>query len=102
VSGAASDAHIGPNLAARVRISLNRRQMVQIDSPENESLNPQCGDNAETLVIVGASELTTARAGIERHSRFLKTKGLFPRHPARPSSPQKEASLSGSSPDRIG
>jgi len=37
---------------ARVRISLEPGAMVHIDSPENESLNLQCGDNAESLAVV--------------------------------------------------
>ena len=37
------------NSAARVRVSLNPRQMVHIDSAENKSINLQCGDSAETL-----------------------------------------------------
>jgi hypothetical protein len=43
--------------AARVRVSLNPRQMVQIDSPENKSLNLQCGDSAESLAIVSPPKL---------------------------------------------
>jgi hypothetical protein len=43
--------------AVRVRISLNPGQMVHIDSPANKSLNLQCGDNAETLAIVGPNKL---------------------------------------------
>ena len=43
--------------AVRVRISLNPGQMVQIDSPANKSLSLQCGDNAETLAIVGPNKL---------------------------------------------
>ena len=42
--------------AARVRVSLSPQQMVHIDSPENESLNLQCGEYADTLSIVTASE----------------------------------------------
>jgi hypothetical protein len=38
--------------AARVRVSLNPKQMVHIDTAENESLDLQCGDNAENLAIV--------------------------------------------------
>ena len=37
---------------ARVRISLDPGAIVHIDSPENESLNLQCGDNAKKLVVV--------------------------------------------------
>jgi hypothetical protein len=50
------------NSAARVRVSLNARQMVQIDSADNKSLNLQCGDYADTLKIVDTSKLITAGA----------------------------------------
>ena len=38
--------------AARFRMSMNARQVVNIDSPDNTSLSLQCGDHAETLRIV--------------------------------------------------
>jgi hypothetical protein len=34
------------------QVDLNPRQMVRIDAANNESLNLQCGDNAESLAIV--------------------------------------------------
>ena len=43
--------------AARVRISLEPGQIVHIDSAENETLNLQCGSDAETLSIVDNDEL---------------------------------------------
>jgi hypothetical protein len=43
--------------AAQVRMSLNPRQMVHIDSAENKSINLQCGDNAATLGLVEPGEL---------------------------------------------
>ena len=48
--------------AARVRVTLNPRQMVHIDSAENKSLNLQCGDTADTLAIVDTSKLIAAGA----------------------------------------
>ena len=48
--------------AARVRVSLNARQMAHIDSADNESLDLQCGDDAETLKIVDTSKIITAGA----------------------------------------
>jgi hypothetical protein len=42
--------------AQQVRFSLSPRQVVHIDAPQNESLNLQCGDKAETLSIVGTAE----------------------------------------------
>jgi hypothetical protein len=41
---------------ARVRINLEPGAMVHIDSPENESLNLQCGDDAEKLAVVEDNE----------------------------------------------
>jgi hypothetical protein len=43
--------------AARVRISLDPRQMVHIDSADNKSINLQCGDSAERLALVDISKL---------------------------------------------
>lgn len=48
--------------AARVRVILKPRQMVHVDSPDNKSLNLQCGDSAETLEIVDPHRLITAGA----------------------------------------
>ena len=47
-----AEAYTGATTAARVRISLNLREMVHIDSADNKSLNLQCGSNAETLSVV--------------------------------------------------
>jgi hypothetical protein len=41
--------------ATRVRLSLNAGQIVNIDSPDNESLSLQCGDSAEALKIVDSN-----------------------------------------------
>jgi hypothetical protein len=43
--------------AARFRISMNARQVVNIDSPDNTSLSLQCGDHAEVLRIVDSTTL---------------------------------------------
>jgi hypothetical protein len=48
--------------AARVRVSLNPRQTVHIDSAENKSINLQCGEDAETLALVDTSKLVAAGA----------------------------------------
>jgi hypothetical protein len=48
--------------AARVRISLNPRQMVHIDSAASKSINLQCGDYAETLALVDTNKLVAAGA----------------------------------------
>ena len=48
--------------AARVRVTLNPRQMVHIDSADNKSINLQCGDFAETLALVDTSKMIAAGA----------------------------------------
>jgi hypothetical protein len=48
-----TDAETGMTTAARVRVSLSPRQMVGIDSSDNQTLNLQCGDYAKTLAVVG-------------------------------------------------
>jgi hypothetical protein len=52
----------GGSSAARVRVSLNASQMVHIDSPDNQSLNLQCGDYADTLKIVDSKLVTAGTA----------------------------------------
>jgi hypothetical protein len=44
-----TDAETGRTSAARVRVSLDPRQIVHIDSTDNKSINLQCGDDAYTL-----------------------------------------------------
>ena len=51
-----TDAETGMTTAARVRLSLSPRQMVHIDSSDNQTLNLQCGDYAKTLAVVGDEE----------------------------------------------
>jgi hypothetical protein len=48
--------------AAGFRASLNPRQMVRIDTADNEELNLQCGDNAENLAIVDTKFVTAGAA----------------------------------------
>jgi hypothetical protein len=43
---------VNDTTAARVRVNLSPGQMVQIDTPEQRSLNLQCGDHGKTLVVV--------------------------------------------------
>lgn len=43
--------------AAQVRLSLSAGQVVNIDSPDSESLSLQCGDSAETLKIVDSNDV---------------------------------------------
>ena len=52
-----TDAYTGMTTAVRVRVSLQPREMVHIDSTDNEllnlkSLNLKCGDNAASLAVV--------------------------------------------------
>jgi hypothetical protein len=48
--------------AARVRVSLNASQMVHVDSPDNESLDLQCGDYADKLKIVDSKVIAAGAA----------------------------------------
>jgi len=48
--------------AARVRVTLNPREMVHIDSVDNKSLNLQCGEHAAALAIVDTANFITAGA----------------------------------------
>jgi hypothetical protein len=43
--------------AVRVRISLSPQQIVHFESVEQQSINLQCGDKAETLAVVENREL---------------------------------------------
>jgi hypothetical protein len=58
-----TDADTGMTTAARVRVSLNPREVVHIDSADNESvksLNLQCGKNAEMLTIIDTDSLVAS------------------------------------------
>jgi hypothetical protein len=52
-----TDADTGMTTAERVRVSLDPRQIVHIDSTDNKSINLQCGDRAETLSLIDDGEL---------------------------------------------
>jgi hypothetical protein len=56
-----TDADTGQTTAARVRVDLNPRQMVHIDSTDNKSIDLQCGDYADTLSLVD-SKMVAAKA----------------------------------------
>jgi hypothetical protein len=47
--------------AARVRVSLNPRQMIQIDSSENKSINLQCGNFAESLALIESNSVVSVK-----------------------------------------
>jgi len=50
------------NSAARVRVTLNPREVVHIDSVDNKSLNLRCGEQASALAIVDTGNFITAGA----------------------------------------
>jgi hypothetical protein len=53
-----TDAYTGMTTAARFRVSLKPREIVHIDSTDNESvksLNLQCGDDAASLALVDSN-----------------------------------------------
>jgi hypothetical protein len=57
-----TDADTGMTTAARFRVSLNPREVVHIDSTDNESLDLQCGHNAESLAIVDTKFIAAGAA----------------------------------------
>ena len=57
-----TDADTGQTTAARVRVDLNPRQMVHIDSTDNELINLQCGNDADTLSLVDTNTTVAAKA----------------------------------------
>src|SRR5262245_47115687 len=56
-------ADVNADSTSRFRTNLNPRQMVSIDTPDNESLKLQCGDNADRLDIVDNKDFVAAGAG---------------------------------------
>ena len=54
---------VNADSAARVRAGLKPRQMLTIDTNDNQSLKLQCGANAERLAIVDNKEFVAAGAG---------------------------------------
>ena len=70
-----TDAYTGMTTAARVRVSLNPREMVHIDSADNESvksLNLQCGENAEKLTIIDTDSLVASGVTIQSPALPIK------------------------------
>ena len=70
-----TDADTGMTTAARVRVSLNPREMVHIDSADNESvksLNLQCGENAEKLTIIDTDSLVASGITIQSPAQPIK------------------------------
>jgi hypothetical protein len=54
---------VNADSAARLRAGLNPRQMVIIDTNDNQSLKLRCGDNADRLAIVDDKGFVAAGAG---------------------------------------
>ena len=72
---AKTDAYTGMTTAARVRVSLSPREVVHIDSADNESvksLNLQCGKNAEMLTIIDTDSLVASGITIQPPSQPIK------------------------------
>ena len=70
-----TDAYTGMTTAARVRVSLNPREMVHIDSADNESvksLNLQCGENAEKLAIIDLDSAVASGITIQPPAQPIK------------------------------
>ena len=70
-----TDAYTGMTTAARVRVSLNPREVVHIDTADNESvksLNLQCGENAETLTIIDTDSLVASSITIQPPAQAIK------------------------------
>ena len=70
-----TDAYTGMTTAARVRVSLNPREMVHIDSADNESvksLNLQCGENAERLTIIDTDSSVASGITIQSPAQPIK------------------------------
>ena len=57
-----TDADTGLTTATRVRVSLNPRAIVHIDSSDNETMSLQCGDRAKTLKVVDPKAFIAAGA----------------------------------------
>ena len=70
-----TDAYTGMTTAARVRVSLNSRETVHIDSADNESvksLSLQCGENAEKLTIIDTDSLVASGITIQSPAQAIK------------------------------
>ena len=70
-----TDAYTGMTTAARVRVSLNPRETVHIDSADNESvksLSLQCGENAEKLTIIDTDSSVASGITIQPPGQPIK------------------------------
>ena len=70
-----TDPYTGMTTAVRVRVSLNPREMVHIDSADNESiksLSLQCGKNGEKLTIIDTDSLVASGTTIQPPRQPIK------------------------------
>jgi hypothetical protein len=70
-----TDAYTGMTTAARFRVSLNPREIVHIDSADNESvksLNLQCAKDAEKLTIIDTDSSVASGITIQPPSQPIK------------------------------
>ena len=70
-----TDAYTGTTTAARVRVSLNPREVVHIDSADSESiksLSLQCGKNAEKLTIIDTDSSVASGITIQPPNQPIK------------------------------
>src|SRR4029077_2921298 len=70
-----TDAYTGMTTAARLRVSLNPREIVHIDSADNESvksLNLQCAKDAEKLTIIDTDSSVASGITIQPPSQPIK------------------------------
>ena len=70
-----TDAYTGMTTAARVRVGLDPREMVHIDSTDNgslKSLNLQCGKDAEKLTIIGTDSSVVSGITIQPPGQPIK------------------------------
>ena len=67
-----TDAYTGTTTAARFRVSLNPHEIVHIDSTDNETLNLQCGENAEKLTIIDTDSAVASGIKIQPPGQPIK------------------------------
>ena len=67
-----TDAYTGTTTAARFRVSLNPHEIVHIDSTDNETLNLQCGENAEKLSIIDTDSAVASVITIQPPGQPIK------------------------------
>jgi hypothetical protein len=55
-----TDAETGMTTAARIRVSLRPREIIDIDSSDNQSLRLQCGSDATTLGVLETDKVVAS------------------------------------------